>query len=82
MTDGVFLESARWKHGPMICTQTNLPALATLKDLLAFIAANGPGCYVSKVWQCECGHWHAATSPRDPSGDSSGVGRSHRHDEP
>jgi len=63
----------------MICSQTNLPALATLKDLLAFIAKNGPGCYVKRVYQCtECCHWHAETEARSPSGDSSGTGRSHK----
>jgi len=72
-----------WKSGPLLCASTGLPALASLKDLLAFIAKVGPGVYVKSVYCCDhCQHYHAITSPRDPSGDSSGSGRSHRHDEP
>ena len=72
-----------WKSGPMICSQTNLPALVSLKDLLVFLAHNGPSCHVKRLYQCDfCQHWHAETTAPDPSGNSSGTGRSHRHDEP
>lgn len=71
------LDPPRWPGGPGICVSHNLPALATLNDIMAFHAKNGPSCKVNLVWKCEtCGFWHAETSAPDPAGGSSGTGRS------
>jgi len=68
-----------WPACPPICETAHLPSLKTLPELMLWLSKNGPGCYVSRMYQCsDCGYWHAEISPRDPSGDSSGCGRSHK----
>lgn len=73
----ITLDPPRWKNGPKICSHANLPALPTERDLDKFLASNGPRCNVDYKWCCQrCGMWHALTSGPDPSGGSSGTGRS------
>lgn len=74
------LDPPRWPFGPDICPVANLPALPTEAALHEFHRRNGPRCAVLREWQCDaCGHWHAATVAPDPSGATSGTGRSHKH---
>jgi len=73
------LESPRWPGGPPICPVVNLPALPSETALMAFLAKNGPRCEVISINHCPfCDHWHAETNAPNPSGDSSGTGRSHK----
>ena len=73
------LDPPRWKGGPSICPVANLPALATLTDLEAFIKRNGQGVFVKRLYQCpDCRQYHAETASRSPSGDSSGNSRNHK----
>jgi hypothetical protein len=73
------LGKPRWPGGPKICPAENSPAFESAKALDAFLMANSPSCKVLKKWQCEaCGHYHAYTLAPDPTGASSGQGRSSR----
>jgi len=75
-----------WPQSPPICPVAFLPSLKTLPELMLWLAKNGPSCQIKRVWQCTepggCGGFHADVYAPDPSGSSSGTGRSHRHDEP
>src|SRR5205814_2081729 len=74
------LDPPRWRNGPQICTKENLPALPSKGALKAFLASNGTGCKVLRVWHCDfCGHFHAETKAPDPSGISSGSSRTQKH---
>lgn len=71
------MEPPRWKGGPPMCKRENLPALPSQAELDAFLKKNGPSCKVKKTFRCAaCGHWHAIIVAPDPSGGSSGSGRS------
>ena len=69
----------RWPGGPPMCAKVNLPAFETEALLLAFLMRNGPRCSVEEIYQCPfCDLWHANTTAPDPTGSSSGTGRSHK----
>lgn len=71
------LDPPRWPNGPQICSVVNLPAFETEAELDKFNAANGPSCKVDRKWLCEhCEGWHCDVTAPDPSGGSSGTGRS------
>lgn len=86
MTEDVIkvrLLKPRWPGGPKICPAANLPAFETMAGWRAFHAKNGPSCKVIREWICDhCGHWHAETTAPDPTGGSSGQGRSSKGGEP
>jgi len=53
----------RWKGGPRICMESNLPAFRTIGDHTLFHDSLAPGVIVHRVYQCEtCKNWHAVTS--------------------
>lgn len=73
----LFETKPRWLGAPKICIAANLPAFDSPADWEKFHAANSPGNSVKRMWQCEaCGKWHVWTVACDPSGASSGTGRS------
>jgi hypothetical protein len=73
----LFEAKPRWPGAPPICIAANLPAFASRQAWDDFHAANSPGNRVVRVWRCDtCQHWHAHTIACDPSGSSSGTGRS------
>jgi hypothetical protein len=75
------LDPPRWKGGSVICRKANLPAFETRAEAKAYHdQIGGPRCAVYKVWQCAyCQGWHYLSSAPDPTGGSSGTGRSHKH---
>lgn len=73
----VFEAKPRWPGAPPICLKARLPAFLTREDYNRWHERNGPGCTVKRVWKCDyCQHWHADTVAPDPTGGSSGTGRS------
>lgn len=81
--DAKLFEPPRWKGGPVICHQANLPAFSSRELALAWLSApnkTNPQYevrHVEKIWQCDfCKWWHMDIKPRDPAGSSSGQGRS------
>lgn len=71
------LEPTRWKGGPKICPHYNLPAHATEKAAKDFVENQCPGMKLVFVWQCpHCLFWHHEATGPDPTGGSSGTGRS------
>ena len=74
------LEPPRWKNGPPVCPSTNLPAFKTTEAVHEFVARHCPGSIVKRIFVCsKCEHFHFESTPRDPSGSTSGTGRSHKH---
>lgn len=71
------LDPPRWKNGPPICREFNLPHFATRAEMKAFRESF---CGVAAVeWKCPaCSGWHYWQKPRPPSGDSSNTGRHYR----
>ncbi len=61
----VVLEAPRWRGGPEVCREANLPAFAGEKAAQKFHAANGGSWLgMSKLWRCEaCGRWHYTSVP-------------------
>lgn len=81
-TEIVPLDPPRWPKGPSICPVANLPAFETQAVMKEFHEANGPGCKVIREYLCRrCGHWHMVTRAPDPTGGSSGTGRSSKWEE-
>lgn len=70
------LDPPRWKGGPPICPDENLPAFVDATEAKGFHARCCPGSRVTRSWHCRfCGHIHFEAKPRSPSGDSSGSSR-------
>ena len=76
----------RWKGGPVICQQVNLPAFPSKEAAIGWLTAPNKTnpqyepSRIKKLWQCDfCKWWHMETQPRDPAGSSSGQGRSSKH---
>lgn len=76
------LEPPRWKNGPEICEQENLPAFECKSHLLKWHAEKCPGAHIIRIGRCRfCGMFHAQTVARGPGGESSGTGRFNKHKE-
>lgn len=70
----------RWPGGPHICIKENLPAFATKELLFKELERFSPGVHIDRIGKCSvCGEWHAATTAREPGGNSSGSGRYNKH---
>lgn len=68
------LELPRWKNGPPICLEANLPAFPTWDDAKKFMEAHCGSDVVN--WRCKvCGGWHYWANAKPPSGTSSGSSR-------
>ncbi len=71
------LEPPRFRGAPQQCVKTNLPAHESEKALRKFMFDNCPRCPIEYIWKCEsCGGFHCQSGAIDPSGESSGTGRS------
>jgi hypothetical protein len=70
----VRLEPPRWRGGPPICAEANLPAFADRAALNAFVEQNCS--HPLQTWRCHaCGQLHFAGKPPAPSGGSSNTER-------
>jgi hypothetical protein len=71
------LDPPRWKNGPCICTATNLPVHETRNQAMAFLKSIAMEDRLVRLWECpHCDCWHHECKSVDPSGGSSGTGRS------
>ncbi len=63
------LDPPRWKDGPPICIQANLPAFPTESAAREFNDAHGHLPVLTR-WECKaCGGWHHwTTAPTDSNG--------------
>jgi hypothetical protein len=76
-TTQLFEAKPRWPGAPPICLHANLPAFETFDAWKDFYERNAPGCKVERTWLCDvCHHYHGWSIAPDPSGSSSGTGRS------
>lgn len=73
----LFEAKPRWPGAPPICIATNRLAHKSKEAWQEFYDTNCPRLKIIKLWVCEvCGCWHSIGVAPDPSGDSSGTGRS------
>jgi hypothetical protein len=73
----IVLTNPVWKNSPPICPVAWLPAFKTEDEMRKFLS----GSTIERDWKCtRCGHFHAITKSPDPSGGSSGTGRSQKHE--
>ena len=78
--NALFEAKPRWKGAVFICLAQNLLAFKDRTQLHVYRESIGMSAYSPrKVWLCDtCGHWHYEGRSPDPSGDSSGTGRSRK----
>ncbi len=74
----LFESKPRWAGAPPVCIATNRMAFKDRAEMDAYRASIGMSAWAPKrVGVCKiCGHWHYVGASPDPSGDSSGTGRS------